>query len=187
MSEIVSEAKKALRAKILAQRSKNLAGQTSDQFAQSLLALSLKQDLKRIGCYLSFGSEPATDSFIELAKAKGIEIACPRIEPDGQMVMAVLESETVSSALGFREPTGQVIEPKDLELIIVPALAIDYEGKRLGRGAGYFDRYLERYKAAVVGLVYDAEFLPKVPSLSHDKPVSQVVTESRTIEIPFAR
>jgi 5-formyltetrahydrofolate cyclo-ligase len=66
-------------------------------------------------------------------------------------------------------------------------LAIDYEGKRLGRGAGYFDRYLERYKAAVVGLVYDAEFLPKVPSLSHDKPVSQVVTESRTIEIPFAR
>jgi 5-formyltetrahydrofolate cyclo-ligase len=80
MSEIVSEAKKALRVQILANRTDDLARQTSGQFAESLLALSLKQNLKRIGCYLSFGSEPATDSFIELGKAEGIEIACPMIE-----------------------------------------------------------------------------------------------------------
>ena len=187
MSEIVSEAKKALRVSILAARSESLARQSSNQFAESLLALALKQDLKRIGCYLSFGSEPATDSFIELARSRGIEIACPRIQPDGQMVMAVVESKTTQSALGFREPTGEVIDPKDLDLIIVPALAIDYEGQRLGRGAGFFDRYLENYKGVTVGLVYDAEFLPKVPTLVHDRPVSQVITETRTIEIPFAR
>jgi 5-formyltetrahydrofolate cyclo-ligase len=187
MSEIVSEAKKALRARILEARSEDLARQSSGQFADSLLALSLEKNLKRIGCYLSFGSEPATDQFIGLAKAKGIEIACPRIEADGQMVMATLESETTQSELGFREPAGAVVDPKDLDLVIVPALAIDHEGQRLGRGAGYFDRYLEHYTGATVGLVYDAEFLPKVPTLVHDKPVSQVITESRTIEIPFAR
>ena len=187
MSEIVSEAKKALRVSILAARSENLARQSSGQFAESLLALASKQNFKQIGCYLSFGSEPSTDSFIEQARTKGIEIACPRIETDGQMVMAVLESETVPSALGFREPTGQVIESKNLDLIVVPALAIDYQGQRLGRGAGYFDRYLENYKGVTVGLVYDAEFLPKVPSMVHDRPVSQVVTQSRTISIPFAR
>jgi 5-formyltetrahydrofolate cyclo-ligase len=187
MSEIVSEAKKALRFSILAARSENLAKQSSGQFTESLLALSLKQNLKRIGCYLSFGSEPATDSFIELAKSQGIEIACPRIEIDGQMVMAVLDSETERSELGFKEPTGAVIDPKDLDLVIVPALAIDYQGQRLGRGAGYFDRYLEQYKGPTVGLIYEAEFLSKVPTLVHDKPVSQVITESRTIEIPFAR
>ena len=187
MSEIVTEAKKALRVQILAGRSENLARQTSGQFAESLLALSLKQNLKRIGCYLSFGSEPATDSFIELAKAEGIEIACPRIDPQGQMVLAALESETKASELGFREPTGNVVEPEDLDLIVVPALAIDYQGQRLGRGAGYFDRYLEHYKGPTIGLVYDAEFLPKVPTLAHDAPVSQVVTESRIISIPFAR
>lgn len=186
MTEIVSEAKKALRVAILSARSDDLARQTSGQFAESLLALALKQDRQRIGCYLSFGSEPSTDSFIEEARKKGIEIACPRIESDGQMVMAVLESDTVPSALGFREPTGQVIESKDLDLIVVPALAIDYQGQRLGRGAGYFDRYLEHYKGATVGLIYDAEFLPKVPSMVHDRPVSQVVTQSRTISIPFA-
>jgi 5-formyltetrahydrofolate cyclo-ligase len=187
MSEIVSEAKKALRAQILAARSTNLSRQTSHLFAESLLALSLQQNLKRIGCYLSFGSEPATDSFIELAKAEGIEIACPRIESDGRMVMAVLESETKPSELGFREPTGKVVESKDLELIVIPALAIDHKGQRLGRGAGYFDRFLEQYKGRTVGLVYDAEFLPEVPSETHDLPVSLVVTQSRTISIPFAR
>jgi 5-formyltetrahydrofolate cyclo-ligase len=186
MSEIVSEAKKALRVQILAQRSKNLASQTQDQFAKSLIELVKDGQLTRIGCYLSFGAEPATDSFIELARAKGIEIACPRVEPNGHMVMAILESTTTSSGLGFREPTGKEIEPRELDLVIVPALAIDYQGARLGRGAGYFDRYLEHYQGPTVGLVYDAEFLPKVPSLPHDKPVSQVVTESRTVSIPFA-
>jgi len=187
MSEIVSEAKKALRVRILAARSESLARLTSGQFAEQLLALSVKQNLKRIGCYLSFGTEPATDSFIELAKAEGIEIACPRIDSEGHMVMAVLESETKPSALGFKEPTGQVVHPGDLELIIVPALAVDHKGIRLGRGAGYFDRYLEQYKGSTVGLVYDAEFLPAVPSEAHDVPVSQVVTESRSVSIPVAR
>jgi len=187
MSEIVSEAKKALRVLILANRSEDLARQTSGQFAESLLQLSLQRNLKRIGVYLSFGSEPATDPFIELAKDEGIEISCPKIESNGHMVMAVLESETRQSELGFREPTGVAVDPKDLDLMIVPALAIDYLGQRLGRGAGYFDRYLEQYKGPTVGLIYDAEFLPEVPSLSHDAPVSQVVTQSRTIDIPFAR
>jgi 5-formyltetrahydrofolate cyclo-ligase len=187
MSEIVSEAKKALRVQILAARSENLAKQTSHQFAEQLLALSLQQSLKRIGCYLSFGAEPATDSFIEIAQKEGIEIACPRIESNGQMVMAALEPETTPSALGFREPTGKVVESKELELIVVPALAVDYEGQRLGRGAGFFDRYLEHYTGPSVGLVYDAEFLPEVPSEAHDAPVGHVITQSRTIRIPFER
>ena len=187
MSEIVSEAKKALRVQILANRPESLASQTQDQFANALLDIALKQKIERIGCYLSFGSEPATDSFIALAQAQGIEIACPRIEPDGQMVMSILESETRPSELGFREPTGKVVDPTELDLIVVPALAIDHEGQRLGRGAGYFDRYLEQYKGPTVGLVYDSEFLAEVPTETHDAPVSLVVTQSRTISIPFAR
>jgi len=187
MSEIVSEAKKALRAMVLANRSKDLAGKTERQFADALLRISSLQNLKRIGCYLSFGSEPATDLFIELAKAQGMEIACPRVQPDGQMVMASLEDETKASELGFREPTGEIIQAKDLDLIIVPALAIDYQGRRLGRGAGYFDRYLKDFFGSTVGLVYDAEFVAEVPSLNHDAPVGWVITQTQTIEIPFER
>jgi 5-formyltetrahydrofolate cyclo-ligase len=187
MSEIVSEAKQALRAKVLANRSKDLSKQTQPHFADALLKIAFQQNLERIGCYLSFGSEPATDSFIELAKAQGIDIACPRVLPDGQMIMAILEGETAPSKLGFREPTGEVAQAKDLDLIIVPALAIDYQGQRLGRGAGYFDRYLQHFFGPTVGLVYDSEFLPEVPSLPHDSPVGLVITQTRTIDIPFER
>ena len=187
MSEIVSEAKKALRAKVQANRSLLLAEQTKDQFGKLLLDLAVSEGYRHIGCYLSFGSEPATDSFIALAKAQGLEIACPRIESDGQMVMASFLDTTVPSELGFRQPTGEVIQPKDLDSVVVPALAIDYEGKRLGRGAGYFDRYLQHYQGSVVGVVYDNEFIQKVPSLPHDQPVSVVVTQSQTISIPFER
>jgi 5-formyltetrahydrofolate cyclo-ligase len=185
MSEIVSEAKKALRARVVANRSKDLARNTERQFAEALLKIASQNNLERIGCYLSFGSEPATDLFVELAKAKGMEIACPRVLPDGQMVMAILESETATSKLGFREPTGEIVDSKDLDLIIVPALAIDYQGRRLGRGAGYFDRYLQYFFGSTAGLVYDAEFLPEVPNLPHDAPIGLVITETRTIQIPF--
>jgi 5-formyltetrahydrofolate cyclo-ligase len=187
MSEIVSEVKQALRAKVLANRSKDLAMKTESEFADALLKMASEQNLKRIGCYLSFGSEPGTGSFIELAKARGIEIACPRVLPDGQMIMANLEGETEVSELGFKEPTGEIVEAKDLDLIIVPALAIDYRGQRLGRGAGYFDRYLRHFIGPTVGLVYDSDFLPEVPSLPHDAPVGLVITQTRTIEIPFER
>jgi 5-formyltetrahydrofolate cyclo-ligase len=187
MSEIVSEAKQALRVKVLANRSKELASETEVHFAESLLNLVAQQDLKRIACYLSFGSEPVTDSFIKSAKANGIEIACPRVTQDGQMVMAALEEEAMPSKLGFREPNGEIVQAKDLDLIIVPALAIDYQGQRLGRGAGYFDRYLQNYSGPKVALVYDAEFLPEVPSLSHDAPVTRVITQTRTINIPYQR
>jgi 5-formyltetrahydrofolate cyclo-ligase len=187
MSEIVSEAKQALRARVLATRSKDLAKQTENQFAQSLLEIVSQKSVKRIGCYLSFGSEPATDFFIELARKQGLEIASPRLQPDGQMVMALLEQDTAPSKLGFREPTGEVIQAEDLDLIIVPALAIDHQGKRLGRGAGYFDTYLQHFSGLVVGLVFDQDFVPEVPSLPHDAPVDQVVTQTRTILIPFER
>jgi 5-formyltetrahydrofolate cyclo-ligase len=187
MSEIVSEAKQALRLKILANRSKDLSRRTENQFTEALFQIASQQNLERIGCYLSFGSEPVTDSFIELARGEGIEIACPRVEPDGQMVMALLKEATSLSRMGFREPTGETVQAQDLDLVVVPALAIDYRGQRLGRGAGYFDKYLERFFGPTVGLVYDAEFLPEVPSLPHDAPVSLVITQTRTIDIPFER
>lgn len=185
MSEIVLEAKKALRALVLRNRSELLAKETEDAFANCLIELSTQRRLQKIGCYLSFGSEPATGSFVSLAGSFGITIYCPRVEEDGQMVMAALGTKTSVHKLGFREPDGEVIHPDELGLIIVPALAIDFAGKRLGRGAGFFDRYLMNYKGPTVGLVFDSEFIKTVPSLTHDQPVSQVVTQSRTISIPF--
>lgn len=187
MNEIVSEAKKTLRASVLRDRTESLAKDTEEAFGNSLLDIAAKKQLQRIGCYLSFGSEPATGSFVRRAASLGIAIYCPRVEADGEMVMAALGAETSINKLGFKEPTGEVIPAAELELIIVPALAIDFAGMRLGRGAGFFDRYLEHYQGPTVGLVFDLEFVAAVPSLTHDQSVSQVVTQSRIISIPFER
>lgn len=185
MNEIVSEAKKALRLSVLGARNESQARATEDAFANSLLELVSKTRIQKVGCYLSFGSEPATGKFITLAAAQGIAIFAPRVLPDGSMVMAELTFETSLNSLGFREPTGKIVGPDELELLVIPALAIDFAGQRLGRGAGYFDRYLENYQSHTVGLVFDSEFVAKVPSLPHDRPVNQVVTPTRTISIPF--
>lgn len=177
MGENVSDAKAKLRSKILSERSSEVADQTAEQFGNNLLDLCRQLSARTVGVYLSFGTEPATDVFIMKAKASGIELAAPRTGPESTMEFAILEGPTKQSALGFLQPIGEVVEPEQLDLIIAPALSIDQHGSRLGRGGGFFDRYLENYSGPVVAVVYSQELVAKLPVEAHDKPVDYVVTE----------
>jgi 5-formyltetrahydrofolate cyclo-ligase len=91
------------------------------------------------------------------------------------MDFARLEGTTESSELGFMQPIGEVIEPDELDLIIAPALSVDAFGNRLGRGGGFFDRYLDNFEGPVAAVVYEHEFVPELPSESHDRPVQYAV------------
>lgn len=85
---------------------------------------------------------------------------------------------------GLRAPrAAQPIAPDMIDLIVVPALAYDAEGRRLGRGGGYYDRFLPRLRAETfrVGLVFDQQIVDRVPVETHDKPVDAVVTDRRTM------
>jgi len=172
----VSEAKQSLRSEILSRRKSTTNAE--EIFAKKLLDLCQQIGAKSVGCYLSFGTEPATGAFIEIAMASGIQIACPRTKDNGSMVFALLEDRTNTSNLGCMEPTGQ--EVAELDLIVVPALAVNNEGERLGRGAGYFDRYLESFKGKSVALVFDSEIIDSLPVESHDKPVDYLITPTKT-------
>lgn len=178
MRENVAEAKRKLRSKILSERSSDLADQTAERFGTLILELCQRLGAKSVGVYLSFGSEPATDVFIMKAKSLGIELAAPRTGLESTMEFAVLEGPTTSSALGFLQPIGKVVEPWQLDLIIAPALAIDQFGTRLGRGGGFFDRYLENYQGPVAAVVYRSELVSDLPVEPHDRPVNFVVTEN---------
>jgi 5-formyltetrahydrofolate cyclo-ligase len=92
------------------------------------------------------------------------------------MDFARLEGATESSELGFLQPVGEVIEPDGLDLIIAPALSVDAFGNRLGRGGGFFDRYLEKFEGPVAAVVYEHELVPELPSQSHDRPVQYAIT-----------
>jgi 5-formyltetrahydrofolate cyclo-ligase len=176
MTENVSEAKSRLRTQVLAKRSKALAFDTANQVGAQLLSLCGQLGARNVGIYLSFGSEPVTDVFVVSAKAAGITLFAPRTGPESTMEFARLEGPTESSQLGFLQPIGEAIEPDELDLIIAPALSVDAFGNRLGRGGGFFDRYLEQFEGPVAAVVYEHELLSELPSESHDHPVQYAIT-----------
>ena len=176
MTENVSEAKSRLRTQVLTERSQELAADTASEIGSQLLSLCSQLDARSVGIYLSFGSEPVTDVFVIGAKAAGITLFAPRTGPESSMEFAALEGATESSELGFLQPIGEVIEPEQLDLIIAPALSVDAFGNRLGRGGGFFDRYLEKFEGPVAAVVYEHELVPELPSQSHDRPVQYAVT-----------
>ena len=92
------------------------------------------------------------------------------------MEFAHLEGPTESSEHGFLQPVGKDVEPNQLDLIIAPALSVDSFGNRLGRGGGFFDRYLENFAGRVAAVVYEHELVPELPSEAHDRPVEFAVT-----------
>lgn len=102
------------------------------------------------------------------------------------MVFAELGQSTEQTKLGFEQPVGKEVPRSELELLVIPALAIDESGQRLGRGAGYFDRYLQNYLGITVAMVYESEFVTSLPSQSHDEPVNWVVLPTKTIALPLS-
>lgn len=176
MIENVSEAKSRLRTEVLTKRSQALASDTANEIGTQLLRLCAQLGAKNVGAYLSFGSEPVTDVFIIGAKTAGISLFAPRTGPESTMEFAHLEGPTVSSELGFLQPIGEVIEPAELDLIIAPALSVDGFGNRLGRGGGFFDRYLEHFEGPVAAVIYEHELVTELPSEAHDRAVQYAVT-----------
>ncbi len=84
-------------------------------------------------------------------------------------------------AFRIEEPTGSdTVDPQEMELIIVPAVAYDRNGNRIGRGKGYYDRLLSRTKALRIGVAYDFQLVDDIEAEPHDIPVDIVITESAT-------
>jgi 5-formyltetrahydrofolate cyclo-ligase len=83
---------------------------------------------------------------------------------------------------GLREPVGgTAIDPKDLGVVIVPGLAFDERGNRLGRGGGFYDRFLATTPAFRIGVCFEVQLAPSVPAGPLDVPMDAVVTERRVI------
>ncbi len=177
--------KEEIRRRILQQRSALThlqVQQGGDAVRRRLMETDLYDQAQRIGCYVSVKSEVDTHGFIEAALSAGKRVAVPRTRRQGLMVHQEIQTlaDLRPAPFGLLEPTGSdhpEIPPADFDLIIVPGLAFDRRGNRIGFGAGYYDRFLARVTASKIGLAYDFQILDHLPSDPHDIRLDLLVTE----------
>ena len=130
--------------------------------------------------YLSYSSEAPTDKLIEICEEKGVEVYCPRVE-NGRLVAVKHGEDMTLSAWGIREPTGAAFAG-ELDFALVPLLAADEKGNRLGYGGGYYDRYLrEKPQIKRIGYGFDFQLLSGVPHTQTDEKLDVIVTDKRVI------
>ena len=183
----IVERKKRLRAYMKNRRAENENRDLKEELLTKN-ALSLVETLfaERMGkgeqlrcfCYLSYSSEAGTDMLVEKLQEKGVEVLCPRVEGK-EMSAVALGEDCALSKWGIREPVGKAYTG-DIDLIVLPLLAVDRQGNRLGYGGGYYDKFLQKHpKAVTVAYCYDFQIVQSVPVESTDKSVQYIVTDKR--------
>jgi 5-formyltetrahydrofolate cyclo-ligase len=197
MSNDVEHAKRALRAELRERR--QLLSEAQREAAASALGDRLDDLVDALGvrslsCYLSTTTEPGTREFVRRAVRRGIRVLLPVTRSDGLLDWAVAgdDDEITEGLHGLPEPAGEVLGPiavNDVDLMIVPAAAVDRTGMRMGWGRGYFDKTIGSMEKCppVYAVVYDSEILDSLPREVHDQPVNGVVTPSQTLNLSHPR
>ncbi|MBW3660202.1 MAG: 5-formyltetrahydrofolate cyclo-ligase [Gemmatimonadetes bacterium] len=164
----------------------------SDAIGRRLFASTAWRDARSIHAYVGVGPEVATVSILERAWTEGKRVACPKVvwRPQGLTAYVVGSlQELVEGRRGLREPDpdrASVAESR-FDLVLVPGLAFDRRGGRIGYGAGFYDRFLTEVEALKVGLAYNLQLIDSVPVEAHDVRVDRILTEKEAIDCRIER
>lgn len=187
-AEVRRRAKLALRKQMRAVRAA-LPGSACDArsaaIARHLLALDEVARAETILCFASIRNEVRTGPFMSALWDAGKRVLLPRVAGE-QLDLCVVERHTplVEGAFSVPEPPGGALlwSAQDVQLALVPALAVDPRGFRIGYGGGYYDRLLPRLtRACTCAVAYDFQMISEVPEMPFDVAVSLVVTDRRVV------
>ncbi|MBN9213484.1 MAG: 5-formyltetrahydrofolate cyclo-ligase [Microbacterium sp. SCN 70-200] len=191
MADVIDDAKRALRADLRErrqQRSEAARDAAEAGVKTQLDALVASLGARSVSCFLSTPTEPGTHAFITAAVARGIRVLLPITRADGLLDWAIADpdGDIADGLFGMPEPVGEVLSPlavNDVDLLIIPAAAVDRTGMRLGWGRGYFDKTIGSMQNCppVYAVVFDSELLDEVPRDVHDQPVTGIVTPTQTV------
>jgi len=164
--------------------------QLSSEITAKLVELPTVREARTISTYLDVGSEVRTRGVVEWALRNGKRIIVPVVErASKRLIFSEFKApeELEKGAHGIPEPKREFRRPVALEqadVILVPGVAWDRRGFRIGYGAGYYDRSINalRTHVATVGLAYEFQFVSNVPRSRYDRRVDRIVTESKIIE-----
>ncbi|MBR3969608.1 MAG: 5-formyltetrahydrofolate cyclo-ligase [Ruminococcus sp.] len=154
---------------------------------ENLKKLTVWESADVVLLYASYNSEPSTWKFASWLLEKGISIAYPKCGEYGEMTFYKVNStdQLHIGKFGIAEPTANIMDIPyitDKTVCIVPGLAFTADGKRIGYGGGYYDRFLlKNSQLFSIGLVYEKCIPEDLPSLEHDIKVKAIVTEERMV------
>ena len=180
----IEEEKSRIRKEIKRRRqelsSKVLSG-IDDMLPEFIAAIDdaeLKSKLKkakRIALYRSLNGEVPVDSLAEFLMDKGIICCFPRVEGDSMVFCDCddLDKDFEEASYGIKEPVKSktAVNPKDIDVVVLPAVAYNEEGTRLGMGGGFYDRFVEscgKDRPYLLGICYEFQICSNVPSTEHD-------------------
>ncbi|MER6165883.1 5-formyltetrahydrofolate cyclo-ligase [Streptomyces violaceorubidus] len=187
--------KRTLRRAFLAARN----GLTPDDVREAAEALAARAlglpevaGARTVAAYVSVGAEPGTPALLDALCARGVRVLLPALLPDNDLDWGEYTGEDSlarvrhGGRMELYEPAGERLGPDAVtraDVVLLPGVAVDGRGLRLGRGGGSYDRVLARLEAAgarpaLLVLLYDREVVARVPAQPHDRPVDAVVTPS---------
>jgi 5-formyltetrahydrofolate cyclo-ligase len=179
--------KRALRAQIRERRrirTSTERAQAASAITQHLIDLASDLKVRSLSAYLSLPDEPGTRDFVAWACDDDIRVLLPVSREDGLLDWAPYDGKDEDvDFLGLPAPTSELLGPiaiNDVDLIVIPAAAVDRSGMRMGWGRGYFDKTLGSMEGCppVYAVIFDDELVDSVPRERHDQPVDGVVTPS---------
>lgn len=186
--EIRHRAKQALRKQMRAVRSalpESACDARSSLIVKRVLALPELERAKTVLAFASIRNEVRTKAIVDAAWSAGKRVALPRVVDD-QLSLHVIDqsSKLIEGQFAVPEPdeAAPQIEPGEVDFVLVPALAVDPRGYRIGYGGGYYDRLLPSLDLACsCAVVYHFQLVAEVPELPLDARVDLVVTDERVI------
>jgi 5-formyltetrahydrofolate cyclo-ligase len=190
----VLDAKRALRARVLAARDRIPVAARIEAAHAIATALAARQDFRAAPTLLltlPFGSEWDTAPLVAEAFKRKKVVVLPRVNLATRMLelcaVTDLERDVAPGYHGIREPLAHCtrIGPAAVGWALIPGIAFDRVGKRLGYGGGFYDRLLPLLapRVARIAGAFELQIVADVPSAAHDLPVGAIVTEVRTLSI----
>lgn len=187
-------AKKSLRAQVLAARDAMLP-EVRQAAAQAittrLCQMPQYREAGTVLTYMSFGTELDTHAFFDRVLSDGKIAVLPRIDkPTKSLALHRVNghADLVDGVWGIREPRADAptLAIDAIDMVLMPGLAFDRSGNRLGYGAGFYDRLLSRSaeKPFRIAAALDCQIVDAVPVDAHDRPCHCVITETQLLRIP---
>ncbi|MFH1787089.1 MAG: 5-formyltetrahydrofolate cyclo-ligase [archaeon] len=159
------------------------------KIAEAVMCLPEYEEADMILFYVSQGDEVRTHGLIKdsLYIGKGVAVPVSNTQTGEIEVYEIKDfSELVPGAYGILEPAPKFrrhIDSAEIDLVVVPGVAFDENGNRLGRGKGYYDKFLAKLPKTVprIALAYEHQIVGEVPAEGHDAKVDKIITETRVI------